>query len=198
MEKTHTRPTVLALWLVIAGAVGLWAAFELTLEKLAVLADPDHMAACDFSVVIQCGANLSSEQGAVFGFPNPLIGLIGWMAPLVVGVAILSGARFAKWFWALFAGGMTFAFGFVIWLIWQSIFILGTLCPWCMVTWVVTIPSFFAVILHTVRIGAIPLPRGVRTFANTLMGWMPLIVTVAFVTIAVIAELRLNLLDMFF
>ena len=72
----------------------------------------------------------------MFGFPNPILGLAGWVAPIVVGFAILAGARFARWFWWLFELGMAFAFVFVIWLIGQSIFVLGTLCPWCMVTWV--------------------------------------------------------------
>ena len=67
----------------------------------------------------------------------------------MVGVAILAGARFARWFWWLFELGVAGAFVFVIWLIGQSIFVLGTLCPWCMVTWVVTIPTFYAVTLCT-------------------------------------------------
>src|SRR5690606_11093693 len=59
-SHTHTRPTALAVWLIVAGAVGWWAAFQLTLEKLASLADPDHAAACDFSVLVQCTVNLDS------------------------------------------------------------------------------------------------------------------------------------------
>ena len=31
--------------------------------------------------IVQCGTNLSSWQGAVFGFPNPIIGLAGFVAP---------------------------------------------------------------------------------------------------------------------
>ena len=77
---------------------------------------------------------------------------------VVVGVAILAGARFARWFWWLFAARVTLAFVFVLWLISQSIFVLGTLCPWCMVTWVVTIPTFYAVTLHVLRTGIVPAP----------------------------------------
>ncbi|WP_156759661.1 vitamin K epoxide reductase family protein [Microbacterium karelineae] len=198
MQQTQKRPTALAIWLVVAGIVGIGAAFALTLEKIAVLEDPTHVAGCDFSILVQCGANLDSAQGSAFGFPNPLIGLVGWMAPVVVGMAILAGARFAKWFWVLFTVGMTFAFGFVCWLIWQSIFFIGTLCPWCMATWVVTIPSFYAVLLHSVRIGAIPLPAGARKAADSLMAWLPLLATVSYVVIAVLAAVRLPLLEQLF
>jgi uncharacterized membrane protein len=188
------RHPVLAIWFVIAGIVGEWAAFSLTSERLHLLANPGSSASCDFSVLIQCGKNLDSWQGSLFGFPNPLIGLICWTAPIVVGVAMLAGARFARWFWWLFALGVTGAFVFVIWLITQSIFVLGTLCPWCMVTWSVTIPTFYAVILHVLREGIVPVPAGVRRAAAGLMSWLPLLVVLSFAAIAVIAQLRLDVL----
>ncbi|WOF24590.1 vitamin K epoxide reductase family protein [Microbacterium betulae] len=198
MPDTRTRPTALAVWLVLAGIVGWWAAFSLTQEKFHLLENPGASLGCDFNPLVQCGKNLDSWQGAVFGFPNPIIGLGGWIAPIVVGVAVLAGARFARWFWALFALGMTFAFAFVCWLVSQSIFVIGTLCPWCMVTWAVTIPSFYAVALHVVRIGAVPLPRAARKSADALMGWLPLLTVLSYVAIAVMAQLRLGVLQMLF
>jgi uncharacterized membrane protein len=190
------RPVVVAIWLVFAGVVGWWAAFSLTMERFAQLKNPGEAASCDFSVLVQCSANLQSPQGSVFGFPNPIIGLTAWAAPIVVGMALLAGARFARWFWALFWVGFAFALTFVIWLISQSIFVLGTLCPWCMVTWSVVIPSFFVVTLHVLREGVVPVAR-VRSIADRLMPWVPLMTLAAFVIIAVIAQLRLNVLAQF-
>lgn len=190
--QTHTRPRALAVWLIIAGAIGWWAAFSLTVERFHSLMNPDEALGCDFGIVVQCKANLLSWQGSLFGFPNPILGLAGWVAPIVVGVAILAGARFARWFWLLFEAGMFFAFCFVIWLISQSIYVLGTLCPWCMVTWIVTIPTFYAVTLHILRSGIAPVPARVRSAAGTLMGWMPLLVVISYATIAVLAQLRLD------
>ena len=195
MTETRTRPLALAVWLVIAGVVGWWAAFSLTMERFELLSDPGATASCDFSILVQCTANLESAQGSAFGFPNPILGLTGWVAPIVVGMAILAGARFANWFWLLFMAGMTFAFGFVVWLIGQSIFVLGTLCPWCMVTWAVTITSFYAVLLHVARIAG---PAGLRRVATTLMGWLPLLAIASYAVIAVIAQLRLDVLGNLF
>jgi uncharacterized membrane protein len=191
-QQTRTRPKALAVWLVIAGAVGWWAAFSLTLEKFAALADPDAGASCDFSVLVQCSANLDSWQGSAFGFPNPIIGVAGWVAPIVVGVALLAGARFARWFWWCFWAGMAFAFGFVIWLIGQSIYDLGTLCPWCMATWAVTIPTFYAVSLHLLRSGQVPAPAGVRRAAERLMAWVPLATILSFAVIVLLAQVQLD------
>jgi uncharacterized membrane protein len=196
--SSHPRPRALAVWLVLAGAVGWWAAFSLTMERFHLLADPDAIASCDFSLLVQCTANLESWQGSVFGFPNPILGLTGWVAPIVVGVAILAGARFARWFWWLFELGMLFAFGFVVWLIAQSIFVLGTLCPWCMVTWVVTIPTFYAVTLHLLRSGMVPVARPVRRAADRLMGWVPLLAVVSFAIVAILAQVRLDVLGNLF
>ncbi len=186
------RPLGLAVWLILAGAVGWFAAFELTVERLRLLADPNATAACDISLLVQCGANLQSAQGSVFGFPNPVLGLTGWMAPAVVGAALLAGARFARWFWLVFGLGMTFAFGFVLWLISQSVYVLGTLCPWCMVTWLVTIPSFYAVVVHLVRIGAIPASASARRGAGRLMAWVPLMAIVTFAVVGLLAQLQLD------
>ncbi|WP_119698522.1 vitamin K epoxide reductase family protein [Microbacterium halotolerans] len=194
MPSTRTRPTALGVWLIIAAVIGWIAAFTLTIEKFDVLENPGTTAGCDFSVLVQCTKNLNEWQGSAFGFPNPLIGVAGWMAPLVVGVAILGGVRFPKWFWALFTVGMTFAFGFICWLIFQSIFSLSTLCPWCMVTWSVTIPSFYAVVLHAIRIGAIPLGSRAGKAADKLAGWVPLFTVVSYAIIAVLAQIRLNVL----
>lgn len=195
---SRTRPRVLAVWLIIAGVIGWWAAFSLTMERIHLLQNPGSTPSCDFSPLVQCGKNLESWQGSLFGFPNPLLGIAGWVAPVVVGVAILAGARFARWFWLAFELGMTAAFAFVIWLIAQSIFVLGTLCPWCMVTWVVTIPSFYAVTLHVLRTGILPAPAGVRRGADRLMGWVPLLAVLSYAVVAILAQLRLDVLGALF
>lgn len=188
-----TRPKALAVWLVVAGVIGWIAAFALTTEKFHALANPDGgPASCDFSIIVQCTANLDSWQGSVFGFPNPILGLTGWVAPIVVGMAILAGARFARWFWWCFAAGITFAFGFVLWLIGQSIYALGTLCPWCMVTWLVTIPTFYAVWVHLLRSGAVADSARVRRGGAALTSWVPLMAIVTYAIVLLLAQLRLD------
>jgi len=184
-ETRSERPIVLAVWLIVAGVIGWWAAFSLTMERFALLADPEAIASCDFSLLVQCTANLESAQGSVFGFPNPILGLTGWVAPIVVGFALLAGARFARWFWWCFWAGTALAFAFVLWLIGQSVFALGTLCPWCMVTWVVTIPTFYAVTVHALRVSGVP-------WARRLGAWVPLMAILTYAGVAVIAQAQLN------
>lgn len=188
------RPIALAIWLVIGGAIGFTAAFALTLDKFQTLEHPTAALNCDFSFIVQCGKNLASPEGSAFGFPNPVIGLAGFFAVVVVGMAILAGGRFSRWFWLLFNAGLLFAIGFVVFLITKSIFHLGTLCPWCMVVWAVTIPLFFAVTFRSLAVGVIPLPMSARRFFGAARSWVPLVSLVCYVIVAVIAQVRLDLL----
>ena len=192
MSEQRTRPVVFAVWLIIASVIGWFAAFQLTVEKFVLLENPTDALACDVSPFIQCSKNLGSWQGEIFGFPNPLLGLTGWMAPLVVGVAILAGARFPRWFWAAFGAGIAFAFGLVCWLIGQSLYAsnLGVLCPWCMVTWAVTIPTFFATMLHLTRNGTFTKNEKAQERADKLMVWVPLATILAYAIIIVMAQLQ--------
>ncbi|WP_411720621.1 vitamin K epoxide reductase family protein [Mycetocola sp.] len=188
------RPLGFATFLVIAGVIGWIAAFALTVEKFSLLQSPNAQLSCDVSVLVQCSANLESPQGSLFGFPNPILGLTGWVAPIVVGAALLAGARFDRWFWLLFQLGVTAAFAFVLWLITQSIFVLGTLCPWCLVTWAVTIPVFWVVTLRNLAAGILPAPVGVRRIAGVLSGWVVVITLACYVIVAVLAQVRLDVL----
>ncbi len=188
------RPLALAILLITTGAVGLYAAFELTLAKFEVLSDPQATLSCDFSIIVQCGANLASSQGAIFGFPNPLIGLACFPAPIAVGVALLAGARFARWFWLAFSVGVALALGFVIWLITQSIYVLGTLCPWCLVVWAAVIPMFWGLVLYTLATGRDARTARLRGLAAKAYGWVPLLTLLSYLVIAVLAQLRLDIL----
>ncbi|CAN5198898.1 vitamin K epoxide reductase family protein [soil metagenome] len=186
------RSLSLAVVLIVTGAIGWYAAFSLTLDKIAVLKDPEADLDCNFSVLVQCGKNLGSWQGAILGFPNPLIGLGGFVAPIAVGVALLAGATFARWFWITFNVGVLGAFAFCLWLAYQSIFNLGTLCPWCMLVWSVTILMFWTLTLANARAGRFG-PR-LAPLGAILYSWVPVITVVGYIIIAVVAQLRLDVL----
>lgn len=184
------RPFGFALFLIIAGFVGLTAAFALTLEKIHKLMFPEEAASCDYSVVVQCGKNLASWQGSLLGFPNPIIGLMAWSVVITIGVSIFAGARFANWFWQGLNVGAVGAFAFVIWLFSQSVFVLGTLCPWCMVTWIATIPFFWVLTFWNMKNGV----WGIKfqKLGQALLSWVGITILVSFLIEAVIAQFVLN------
>jgi len=192
-EQPRSRASLaFALTLIVTGAVGWWAAFSLTLDKIAVLKHPDAVLDCNISVLVQCGKNLGSWQGSVLGFPNPIIGLAAWIAPFIVGVSLLAGARFARWYWILFNLGVAGAQLFVIWLIHESIFDLGTLCPWCMLTWSMVIPLFFTVTVRNAAAGVFG--ERLRRAGRAATPWLIPATVTAYAIVLIIAQLRLDAL----
>ncbi|WP_241988466.1 vitamin K epoxide reductase family protein [Cryobacterium sp. TMT1-3] len=189
------RPTGLAFFLIIAGIIAFAAAFALTLDKIHLLEDPNAQLSCSFSVLIGCATNLSSPQGAVFGFPNSLIGLAAWSVIITIGMAILAGARFARWFWVGLNVGMLAAITLVIWFIGQSIFVLDVLCPWCMVTWAVTIPVFLTVTLYNVKVGNLPGGASVRRVAAGAYSWIFVITIVCYIVFFIVAQVNMDVLN---
>jgi uncharacterized membrane protein len=189
-STTSRRPLALGLALIIGSVIGWWAAFQLTLDKIATLSNPDAALDCNVSVLVQCSANLNSAQGSVFGFPNPLLGLTGWGIVFALGWALLAGAQFSDWMWRLINLGMLGALSLVIFLITTSIYFLGTLCPWCMLTWSVTIPLFLAVTFRNMRMGVFG--RGLQGVGRVGSNWIVIVVLVVFLLIALLAQFRLD------
>ncbi|MBP2453208.1 vitamin K epoxide reductase family protein [Mycolicibacterium lutetiense] len=134
-----------AVWILIAGVLGLAAALALTVEKIELLIDPSYVPTCSINPVLSCGSVMSTSQAAVFGFPNSLIGVVGFTVVLVTGVLAIAGVRLPRWYWAGLAAGSLLGVVMVHWLIFQSLYRIGALCPYCMVVWAVTIPLFVVV-----------------------------------------------------
>lgn len=151
------QPTALAVLFLITGLVGLYASFRLVLERFALIANPTEPLSCDINPFVSCAPVITSWQGSLFGFPNPLLGVALFVAPIAVGTSLLAGARFARWFWWLFTLGLLGAVVFIHWLMTQTVFVIGTLCPYCLLVWLVTIPLFWYGTLYAL---ATQLPAG--------------------------------------
>jgi hypothetical protein len=106
---------------------------------------------------------MQSKQANVFGFANPFIGLGAFPVIAVIGLGILAGAKFKRWFWLGLNAGLVFAVGFVHWLFFESVYRIHALCPWCMVVWVVSITTFWYVTLYNIDQKHIRLPKGKTT-----------------------------------
>jgi uncharacterized membrane protein len=138
-------PTLSAVWVLIAGVVGLAAAFTLTIEKIKLLENPAYVPSCSINPVLSCGSVMVTPQAAAFGFPNPLIGIIAFSVVVVSGVLAVAKVPLPRWYWAGLAVGTTLGVVFIHWLIYQSLYTIGALCPYCMVVWTVTIPLLVVV-----------------------------------------------------
>ena len=169
-------PRFLPWLLLIGGTVGSLAAGILTVEKIAILRDPSYVPSCSINPVLSCGTVMTKPQAEAFGFPNPLLGIDGFAMVAVIGAALLAGATFRRWFWLGLQAGATFGVIFVHWLIFQSLYRIGALCPYCLIVWTVTIPIFWYVTLH--NLGT---TRQLRQPATTIARYHGVVLTLWFV-----------------
>ena len=152
----------LAWLLVVSGAAGVLASWVITLDKFRLLEDPGFTPGCSLNPVVSCGNIMKSAQASVFGFPNPMLGLVTFAVVGCVGLGLLAGARYGVWFWRGLNAGMLFGVGFCSWLQYQSLYVIGSLCLWCCLAWVATIVMFSYVTAFNVTRGVVPAPAGVR------------------------------------
>ena len=151
-----------AWWVLIAGVIGLIAAGTLLIEKIALLQNPAYVPSCSINPVVSCGSVIVTPQAAVFGPPNPLYGVIAFTLVLVTGVLAVAGVRLPRWYWVGLMIGTAVGVVFVHWLIFQSLYRIGALCPYCMVVWSVTVPLLVVVSSIALRpLASNPLARKV-------------------------------------
>jgi len=155
---------VLPYLYLIGGSLAVISAAILTSDKIELLKNPHAHLNCNLNPIVACGSVIAKPQAEAFGFPNPYLGLAGFAAVATIGVAILAGGKFKRWFWLLVEAGVVFAVGFVTWLQFQSIFRINALCPYCMVVWTVTVPIFWYTTLYNLRTGTIRTPDKLRGF----------------------------------
>jgi uncharacterized membrane protein len=143
----------LSILLIIGGCIGWLASAALLIERIRSLQNPQEALACDISPFVSCGALFDRWQASLLGFPNPLIGVAGFVVPIVVGFGLISGASFAPWFWRILVLGLFAAWAFVTWLFFQSTFVIGVLCPYCLAVWAATIPLWWNAFVVTMANG---------------------------------------------
>lgn len=158
-EKRLTLARFLPWLLVIGGAIGLICSFIIMYEKLSLLQNPNYTPSCDLNPVISCGSVMASDQSHIFGFPNPILGLIAFPVLIATGMAMMAGAKFKRWYWTGMEIGTILGVAFVHWLFFQSVYRIGSLCPYCMVVWVVTITTFWYVTLYNIQLNFTRIPE---------------------------------------
>lgn len=141
VPEERVRPAS-AWWVLIAGIVGLTAALTLTIEKIEILINPAYVPSCSINPVLSCGSVMITKQASVFGFPNPLLGIVAFSVVVVTGVLAVTRVDLPRWYWIGLTVGTALGVVFVHWLIFQSLYRIGALCPYCMGVWAVTIPLF--------------------------------------------------------
>ncbi|MCE1173887.1 MAG: vitamin K epoxide reductase family protein [Propionibacteriales bacterium] len=177
--------------MMIAAGASLVASFVLSVDAITLAADPHAGLGCNINTVISCGAVGTSWQANLLGFPNAFLGMMTEPVLIAVAIAGFNGVRFTKGFMIGVQGIVLLALGFAYWLFFQSSFVIGALCPWCLaVTFSTTV--LFAALTHlNIRDDNLFLPRKLQSGLETwlrldldllvLIAWLAAMVVLVFV-----------------
>ena len=128
--------------LIIGSIIGLLASFVLTVDTIELIGNPQADLPCNINPFVSCTSVANTWQSKVFGFPNSLLGITSYAMLFAVGVMLFSGGRSKKPLWLLVNLGTLAAMVFVMWFFFESVYRIGSLCIYCMITWAVTWPLF--------------------------------------------------------
>lgn len=148
--KRHTNTRIFAGMLVAAGA-SLIAAFVLSIDAVTLAANPTAVLGCDVNAILSCGTVGTSWQASAFGFPNAFLGLIFETMAITLALVGLSGVKLPRWLAVTEQAIYVFALGFASWLFYQSMFVIGALCPWCLVITYFTMFVFLTLLHYNIK-----------------------------------------------
>ncbi|CAI9404267.1 MULTISPECIES: vitamin K epoxide reductase family protein [Aestuariimicrobium] len=156
--RSRTRYVLFSEMLVFA-ILSLVAAFVLSYDAILIARDPNVVLSCNINPILNCVKVGSTWQANVFGFPNAFLGLISEPVVMTIAVASLAGVRFPKWF--MFTANAVYLLGviFAYWLLFQSTFVIGALCPWCLLVTISTTFVFWSMTQWNVHEGNLYLPE---------------------------------------
>lgn len=180
----------LAWLLLVAGLVGFAAAAVLVGEKLALLSNATYVPSCSINPVLNCGSIMKTDQAEVFGFPNPLLGVAAFPVVATTAAALLAGARVARWYWLGLQVGVTLGLGFVVWLVFQSLYRIGALCPYCMVVWLVVWPLFWYVTLRNLTCGVLGDGARRSRLTGVVVDWHAPVLVFGYALVVVLVGVR--------
>lgn len=124
--------------MLVSSALGLLAAFVLATDAITLAANPGADLSCNISAKISCATVGLSWQANLLGFPNAFIGLATEPVVITLAVAALGGVKFPRWFMLAAQAVYSIGFLFALWLFFQAYFVIGALCPWCLLVTVTT------------------------------------------------------------
>jgi uncharacterized membrane protein len=149
--------------MLVSACISLIASFVLSIDAVRLAEDPATSLSCNINSVISCGAVATSWQAQLFGFPNAFLGLAAEPVVITIAVASLGGVRFPRWFMTAAQVVYTIGVVFAYWLLYQSMFHIGALCPWCLLVTASTTLVFTTLTHVNIRDGNLPLPASTQS-----------------------------------
>lgn len=147
-ENIKRISRIYAWVLSIGGTLGLIAMTWQASERIHMLKNPGIALNCNLNPVVDCGGVLGNKLAAVLGFPNAFLGMIFFAILASSGLMLLSGGTFQKWYRHYVMVVATILMLFSVWFFGVSLYVLGKICIFCVVGWVVSVPIFWYSLIY--------------------------------------------------
>ena len=193
--RSGQLPRLASLELIIFSLVGLVASWQLWRTEVIHRSQPDRGLGCSINNVVDCRGAMESATGhLLFGIPNSIFGIIAFAVLNVAGIYLLCGGRVPKWGLSIFVLGTSAGLGAVLFFLATSVFQLRSLCPYCFLTWVVTIFLAWLSYALWVRTTASP-TRPLNGARRLVVGywWLGALLSVAIVVTVLFAAFGLQI-----
>lgn len=148
-DRVTTSLTKIYAWVLsVGGLIGLTAMTWQASERIHMLKNPGVSLNCNLNPIVDCGSVLGNKLSAVLGFPNAFLGMIFFAILVSSGLMLLSGSTFKGWYRYFVMFVATILMTFSVWFFGVSLYILGKICLFCVVGWIVSVPIFWYSLLH--------------------------------------------------
>ncbi len=131
-NEARTRKWVAGI-LIVFGSIGLLASFALSVDAFTLLKDPNAVLSCSINTILNCVQVMKTAQSEIlFGIPNSFFGMMAFPVLITIGVALAVGAKLPKWFKACMQIAVLGGIAAAWWMFFDSLYVIGSLCPWCL------------------------------------------------------------------
>lgn len=174
----------------LVGAIAsLVASFVLSVEAVELARNPDAILSCSINAVLNCATVGLHPSAHLWGFPNSFLGLMAEPVVITVAIAGLAGVHFPRRFMVAAQICYTLGLVFAYYLFYTSFFVIGALCPWCLLVTATTTFVWFAITRYNVREENLYLPKA---WSQRAQAWVAkdydklLLFSIVFVLVAAI------------
>lgn len=129
---SHIKKVALAV--LVASLLGLLASGILIVDKLALVSGNELPVPCNLNPLFSCVEVMKTSYAETAGIPNPLFGVMGYSFMATVGLVFLLYKEISANLLRVALIGSSLAFAFSYYLLGVSMFVIGAICPFCLLS----------------------------------------------------------------
>ena len=178
--------------MLVGSILSLISSFVLSNEAVELAKNPHASLICSVNLVVNCASVALHPTAHLFGFPNSFLGMMAEPVVITVAIAGLVGVKFPRLFMFVAQIFYTLGFIFALTLLYISMFVIGALCPWCLLVTLTTTLVWFAITRYNIRENNLYLPKNLAKHAHSFINKNYDKLTMAVFIVVIIAGILLK------